>query len=197
MSPARISSPAQVPVFIGRVGGIPAPATVPGFPWPDQYNTGYQNAPGYPGSLTTWPGGSLTANTTYNFYKFPGGAPNVTVANVTFYGCWMPSTDPGNANCNLNSGGSASYIYCTFTPSTVSAPRPTGGVNYSDSYQYAVDQNPGAGQLTVKFCDMWGFGEAIQISDPSGSSITQPMLLTDNYLHDPSDQAGLARTSTT
>lgn len=166
--------------------GSNTPQASPGGIWAGPTNTGYTNAPGYRGSLATGPS-SLTPNTTYSFMTFPGGV-NVNVANVTFYGCLFPTTDPDQANCNMVTGGNATFNYCTFKPATVSSPRPGGGVNFSDSYQYAIDQNPGAGQLIMTNCDCWGFGEAIQISDPSGSSATQPMTLSGNWIHDASDQ---------
>jgi hypothetical protein len=183
--PGRASPPAQVAFFAGKTLTQPPPPPVPAL-WAGPTNTGYLNAPGYPGSLTTWPGGSLTPGNTYSFYLDDGGL-NVNADGVTFYGCAFRATAPGFANVNLNANTPV-FSWCTMEPQAVSSPRPGGGVNFADSYQYGIDQNPGFTGFTVSHCDIWGFGEGMQISDPSGSSQGSPVNVSDSWIHDASDQ---------
>jgi hypothetical protein len=67
-------------------------------------NTGYRNAPGYPGSLTKC-SGPIQSNTTYRFCDFSGGlgigSANDHPVNVTFYGTktWdITATRSGRSN---------------------------------------------------------------------------------------------------
>lgn len=183
--PGRASFPATIAFFAGKTPHHPPP--LPVSPWAGPTNTGFTNAYGYTGSLTTWSGGSLSADTTYSFYEFPGNSPSVNADNVTFYGCDFRLTYPGQANVNITANG-AKFSYCTFRPQTVNTPRSTGGVDFADSYQYGIDQNPGSAGFTVSHCDIWGFGNGMQISDPSGSSQSSPVIVADSWIHDASDQ---------
>lgn len=97
--------------------------------WPGQSGNpvGHTAAPGYPGSLTTWPGGSFVNGTTYSFIDFnTGNHPNITigsgVSNVTFFGCRFQSNAnsphpaaSSSSNVLLN-GTNIIFQYCSFTP---------------------------------------------------------------------------------
>src|SRR5208283_937528 len=86
---------------------------------------GYAAAPGYPGSLTAWPGGNFTANTTYSYYLFDtgssGAVTNINAANVTFNGCYFGCSNGASYSTSpVTMGGSGShptFNYCTFGPS--------------------------------------------------------------------------------
>ncbi len=186
--PGRSSPPATVAFYAGKtLVQPPPPPPVIAHPWADGTNTGFENAPGYTGSLTTWGGGSLTAGQTYQFYLFDGGL-DIDADNVTFYGCDFRLTSPGDANANLTTVSNVTFSYCTFRPQAVNTPRSNGGVNFDDSYQYGIDQNPGCTGFTVSHCDFWGYGEGMQISDPAGSSQALPVNVSDSWFHDASDQ---------
>jgi hypothetical protein len=177
-------------VYGGRVLTRPAyPGTLP---WPGPASAGwvpvgYLNAPGYPGSLTTWPGGNPAGNATYSFYHFPSGLLNGVVnSNITFVGCLFESNNVADANVSGSFGTACSNItfsYCTFQPmpSVVAAPPVASG----QGYEYGIDQRL-ISALTVDHCDFWGFLAAVQLSS---SSLASPDVFTWNCLHDPSNSA--------
>jgi hypothetical protein len=168
---------------------------------PDATNTGYLRAPGYPGSLTTWPGGSFVANTTYSFYDFID-VDAIVVANVTFIGCRFQSNDMDGPNVwvQFTGAGTATFSYCTICPKValVTAPpnaawpsagagvRIAGGdvtaymIQGSKSYQYGIRCVDGG--LAVNNCDIWGFGNAIDLHDTQGTTIL------DTWIHDASHE---------
>jgi hypothetical protein len=151
--------------------------------FPDSTNTGYLHAPGYPGSLTPWGGGSLTAGSTYSFIDFPAsGDVLVNVANVTFIGCRFISNwvDGWQIKVNVNAAVAATFKFCTIRPPmSVSIPHsvwPSGGtginvdgstgggfepyqIGHTQGYQYGILQNNGG--IVVEDCDIWGFGNSI------------------------------------
>lgn len=159
----------------------------PSSAWPDATNTGHVNAPGYPGSLTAWPGGALVDNTTYSYYDFVGNYDVGAVAgphpvNVTFYGCRFRSNAVDFANIK-DYGAGTKFSYCTIMPSAVSAPP----VSLANAYQYGILKDSYYAALTVEYCNIWGFGNAFQIN---GSSQAAPHIIRHNWIHDAADPAG-------
>lgn len=164
------------------------PSVEPPTGWPDATNTGYRNAPGYPGSLQN--GNSLTIQSgqTYNFYSFNGcdvGSPSTTVSNVTFNGCRFYGTAVGEGLVLLW-GDNVTFNYCSFEPNLAAPP-----VAYNQSYQYGLtgngSYNTHIAQLTVRHCDFWGFGNAI---DCKGSTQAKPHVYEHNWIHDAAADGG-------
>ena len=152
--------------------------------WPDSTNTGYANAPGYPGSLTVASSGSSTcpttpqSNHTYSFCQYNGLSLPANLTNVTFYGVDFQHTAPQDPNVSGGSGdNNITFNYDTFQPN-VSAPP----VSCSQSYQYGIYNEGGAMKgYTVEHSDFWGFGNAI---DTAGSSQANPQTFKYNWIHD-------------
>ena len=160
--------------------------------WPDSTNTGYQNAPGYPGSLTVASASSSTcprtpqSNNTYQFCDYVGGlSMPANLTNVTFYGSKFESNAVNNANVSAGSGdNNITFDYDSFQPSAVSSPP----VSCSQSYQYGIYNENGAMKgYTVAHSDFWGFGNAI---DTAGSTQANPQIFHDNWIHDSSTGGG-------
>jgi hypothetical protein len=157
--------------------------------FPDATNTGYQNAPGFPGSLTVHDGSTIANNTTYQFIDFTGGfhqigefAPaGAEAVNISFLGCRFRAT--GDLNVGIV-GDNISFDYCTFMPEAVSTPPAT----YAQGYQYGIAANGSfytrVQKLTVRHCDIWGFANAI---DTAGSTQAKPHVFEHNWIHDPRD----------
>ena len=181
------AAPAIIRPSLGQFTGATAPA---GSFFPDATNTGYVNAPGYAGSLTT--GGSIASNTTYNFKEYIGGtaigSPGSPLVNVTFYGCRFAAH--GDLNVAIF-GDNITFNYCTLEPDTVSAPP----VSYANGYQYGLAGNGGyftkVQRFTVTRCNIWGFGNAI---DAYGSTQEKPHTFTSNWIHDPRADGGIDHT---
>jgi hypothetical protein len=182
----------------GGTGGVDASSSSQ---WPDATNTGYRNAPGYPGHLTTYsptaiPGqecsGPIQSNTTYHFCKFPSGLYIGSVDNfitdTRFVGCQFLSNSVDNANVTFANGDRITFDYDSFEPSAVSAPP----VAYGNGYQYGINQveddrptNTLHGHaFTVDHCDMWGFGNGIQLG---ASTQAEPVVVRNSWFHDASD----------
>ncbi len=155
--------------------------------WPDSSNTGYEHAPGYTGSLTPGPS-TITAGSTYSHMSFHGcdvGLPGARVDNVTFIGCLFWGVDPGVALVKCN-GNNITFRYCSFMPTNGGDPFYP---SYAESYQYAVlyDGDEGgmtAGQLTMAWCDVWGFGNGLQLN---GSTQAAPHSITNCWFHHGAD----------
>jgi hypothetical protein len=158
----------------GAADGIPAG-------WPNSTNTGYRNAPGYPGSLHAC-SGPIQSNTTYSFCDFSGGlfvgSSSAPVSNVTFYGSRFRAT--GDLNVALF-GDHITFDYSSFEPLAVSAPP----VSYTQGYQYGISADGSyashVSALTVTHSDIWGFGNAI---DHAGSTQAKPHVFEHNWIHD-------------
>jgi hypothetical protein len=156
--------------------------------WPDDTNTGYLNSPTYTGSLTTF-SGTIQSNHTYNNYVFNDNAAvgnsSNTLVNVTFNGCKFMSNNVDDANVAVY-GDNIIFNYCTFMPSTVSAPPTT----HNQGYQYPIDQRYN-GALTIDHCNVWGYGNAIQFAF---SSQAKPFICRHTYIHDARDDGGVDHT---
>ena len=143
--------------------------------WPDATNTGYKNAPGYPGQLTTF-SGTIQSGQTYRFDNFPRGLHiPAGVSNVTFYGRRFASNEVVDANVAVY-GDNITFDYSTFEPSAVSSPP----VPYEKGYQYGIDQRA-AVKVTVNHSDFWGCANCIQFSH---SSQTKPFVVKNTWIHD-------------
>lgn len=177
-----------MPVVILIAGGS---NTVPPSLFPDATNTGYRNAPGYTGSLTTYGGGAITSNTTYDHILFAGGADigsvSVPVSNVTFNGCLFKSAGTALA---LLFGDNLVFNYCSFEPSNATPP-----TTFAQGYQWALNGsgafNTSVQQLTVSHCDLWGWANAI---DAFGSTQAKPQVYRDNWIHDARADGGVDHT---
>ena len=174
--------------FARRLQRAKHTASAPPSGWPDATNTGYLNAPGYPGSLQNGNALTIQSNTTYNFYSFNGcdvGSTSTAVQNVTFNGCrfYGPSVEGALV---LLYGDNITFNYSSFEPGVAAPPVP-----YNQSYQYGLagagSYNTHIEQLTVSHCDFWGFGNAIDIH---GSTQTKPHVFQHNWIHDAADDGG-------
>lgn len=175
-----------------RIGGTKVYQKAGSVTWPDATTTGYQNAPGYPGSLTALSGPFTTSNVTYSFRDIgqttigqDGGA---TPTNVEFFGCRFRCTDNTGAMLRLY-GTNFRFRYCTFMPAAVSAPP----VSYANAYEYALildgGYNTACGQLLVEYCDFWGGHDYITLAGYSGNPART---IRYNYMHDTADTGGVA-----
>jgi chitodextrinase len=194
---AKVTTPAAKKHSSHTAPGSPPGATSPGgFPGAD--NTGYKNAPGYPGQLKDCAKTAIRSNSTYQYCDFPdglyvGGAGSHP-ANITFIGCRFASNAVGDANV-ADYGDGITFSYDTFEPSTVSADsEPTSPyaapVANGQGYQYGIDQRY-AGALTVDHSDIWGFAEAIQFGD---SSQARPLVVSNTWIHNPRNDGGVDHT---
>ncbi len=152
--------------------------------FPNSKNTGYKNAPGYPGQLTTC-SGPIKSNTTYKFCNFSGGASIGTasnpVSNVTFIGTRFASNALQDANVAIY-GDNISFDYSSFEPSAVSKTP----VSYNQGYQYGIDIRR-AGTVTVNHSDFWGWGNGIQFGQ---SSQAKPLVVMNSWFHDARSDGG-------
>jgi hypothetical protein len=181
VSPTQSQTNTPTPTGLSQIS--PTVPYVPSGDWPGPKNTGYKNAPGYPGSLKTCPT-PIKSNTTYSFCDFPGGVDvgsrDNPVSNVKFFGTRFHGS--GDVMVRLY-GDNITFDYTSFEPS-VSAPP----VSYDAGYQYGIEADGGwytfVQQLTVTHSDIWGFGNAIDIN---GSTKDKPQVFRDNWIHDARD----------
>lgn len=170
------------PLWIGQQAAVSM--------WPDSTNTGFVNAPGFPGTLTPF-NGTITSNTTYNFRSFVSqvniGTTPTPVANVIFNGCqFVGSGGVGNMATLIKTNGPLQFNYCSFQPQGVVEPGPSGGVTLAQSYQFALTAQGSfgtfcTGSLLVDHCDIWGFGNAVGVQ---GGNQANPHIYQNNYVHD-------------
>jgi hypothetical protein len=170
--------------------------------WPNGSDTGYQNAPGYPGSLTTASSSSSTcpttfqSNHTYSFCSFDlnrtlsiGSASNF-LTNVHFVGDRFQLTDGTTEMIHLFCSNNCTFDYDTMKPSAIDTPNISPhGTTYAASYG-AIMYAGGGGYdtqgngLQITHSDIWGWDTGI-ILGPNTSST--PILIQDNWLHDQGD----------
>jgi hypothetical protein len=120
-----------------------------------------------------------------SFHGCDVGLPGARVDNVTFIGCLFWGVDPGVALVKCN-GNNITFRYCSFMPTNGGEPF---YASYAESYQYAVlyDGDEGgmtAGQLTMAWCDVWGFGNGLQLN---GSTQAAPHFITNCWFHHGAD----------
>jgi hypothetical protein len=193
LSRRRITQLAVAAVFT-NAGGLSASKSttikVADSTRPGSTNTGYRNAPGYPGTLTPFTG-SLRSNTTYSFKSFIGGidvgTSSVALTGVKFFGCLFKAA--GDVLVRLY-GDNHTFDYCSFEPNVAASP-----ASYSSGYQYGLCANGGwytnVGKLTVTNCDMWGFANGI---DCIGSTQAKPHVFRNNWIHDARADGGVDHT---
>jgi hypothetical protein len=158
---------------------------------------------GTPGS----PSGSIPALTnghTYAYYdqdSFSGDYTMASVSNITFVGCRFQSNNLTGANVTVqNTCSNITFSYCTLVPRTavvssipnaawpaasagqgIDVNNQAGKAPYqivrTQGYQYGF--NLLAAPITIDHCDMWGWGNAIQIAE-----LTAGVTITDNWIHD-------------
>jgi hypothetical protein len=182
-------------LLLGVSGGLPS-----GFP--DATNTGFLNAPGYPGSLT--PAGTITSGNTYNFLDFSSGLGLTSINNVTFNGCRFQSNSVAFANVVLTDCTNIRFNYCSFVPLVSLAPTPTNPgvwpsagagqpvaglvpaeyapymINGSNGYQYGVRiaGTTGTAGTIIDHCDIWGFGNSVDFVGALDG------IVRDTWIHD-------------
>ena len=167
--------------------------------YPDQANTGYENAPGYPGSLTGCSGLTIRSNETYKFCNFSNGLDvgnsSTVLTNVTFIGCRFANNSVSDADVAVYSEN-VSFQYDTFEPNTVPmgfepvSPYATAIANIRGN-QYGIDQRH-AGTLSIDHSDFWGFADAIQFSY---SSRAEPVTISHSWFHNPRSPLGVSQAS--
>ena len=157
---------------------------------PGPNNTGFRNAPGYPGTLTPFTG-SLRSDTTYSFKSFVGGVDvgttSTPLTGIKFFGCLFKA--PADALVRLY-GDDITFDYCSFEPNLDAPP-----VSHSEGYQYGLCGNGGwythVEKMTVTNCDMWGFANGI---DCTGSTREKPQVYRNNWIHDARADGGTDHT---
>jgi len=192
--------------FIAFIGGGAAAATAVAvattMSYPDATNTGFRNAPGFPGSLTPWPGGAFVAGQTYRYFDFDNGTTGVSIDadNVTFIGCRFQCNDLTFYNMRANANNTT-FSYCSFVPRLVLVTAPpviawpsagagqpvdaSGGyapymINGNNGYKFGISMT--AGKCTVDHCDIWGFGNAGWAINANNG--TGPYIITNSWIHD-------------
>jgi hypothetical protein len=187
---------------------VATPSTTGTVAWPGQAGNpvGYAAAPGYSGTLIPHATTGWVANTTYSFLDVDTGTGGVSisVSGVTFIGCRFQSNDQGNYNVQVT-GANATFKYCTFSPRTAFVASPPGsiwpsagagqntttftdGVNCTpgtQGYQYGIQFQGGTGYGTIQHCDIWGFGNSIDLV----SAGTNGILIDNNWIHDPANSS--------
>ena len=176
----------------------PTPTSIPRVGVANQANTGYENAPGYPGHLTDCSSLPIQSNTTYKFCDFPNGlrvgSSGTTPVNVTFYGCRFASANADDADV-ADYGDNITFSWDTFEPSTVPmGSEPTSPyaapIAHNQSYQYGIDQRH-AGAITVDHSDFWGFANGIQFGY---SSQAKPVVISNSWFHNTRNDGGVDHT---
>jgi hypothetical protein len=156
--------------------------------WPNSTNTGYKNAPGFPGTLTTC-AGPIQSGQTYQFCDFSNGIAIGDVGhhptNVAFVGCRFASNAVEAGNVTSYADG-VTFDYCTFEPSTVSSP-PTP---YEKGYQFGLDLRYPS-KVVVDHSDFWGWGNGISFEH---SSQEKPLVVKNSYFHDAREDGGIDHT---
>ena len=184
----------------------PVTASTPAHP--NFSNTGYQNAPGYPGTpgipdpskLTLASSGSSTcptsieSNHTYSFCHYTSelnvGSSSGHVSNVHFIGDLFEDPDPHSYGILMYCDSSCTIDYATYKPARVNAPDlPGHGTTWGNSVGMICDCGMGSYNsvghgVSITHSDMWGWDSGI-ILGPNTSAT--PINISDNWLHDQGD----------
>lgn len=156
--------------------------------WPNQTNTGYENAPGYPGHLTDCSSITPRSNTIYKYCDFPDGLSvgnsDRSLTSVTFIGCRFADSSIDWADVKVY-GNNIAFVYDTFEPKSApsaSEPiRPTAALANSAGIARGIQQmSPGA--IMVSHSDVWGFGAGLQFYY---STRAHPVTVSDTWVHNP------------
>jgi chitodextrinase len=181
---AKVTTPAVAGQPSSSPTGTSGPSAFPG-----ATNTGYENAPGYPGSLKDCDRIVIRSDSTYQYCNFSDGlsvgSANKHLTNVRFVGCRFASNAVDDANV-ADYGDGIVFSYDTFEPNAVPASsEPTSphaeAIANGQGYQYGIDQRY-SGALTVDHSDFWGFAEAIQFGY---SSQAKPLIVSNTWIHNP------------
>jgi hypothetical protein len=165
------ATPSPVPTGISATTEAPKKSR-----WPDDSNTGYRNAPDYPGELKRF-SGRIKSGATYKFLDFPHGVEiGKGVRDVTFIGCRFASNNVVDTTVALY-GDDITFRYSTFEPAGMTGKAKT--VDYERGYQYAIDQRA-PGSFTVENSDFWGWGNGIQFA---WSTKSNPVVVRDSWFH--------------
>jgi hypothetical protein len=157
--------------------------------WPDSSNTGYANAPDYPGKLTDFPinqGNYILLDASYNgktlsFYRFRAKVvlAKSGIDTIHFHGCSFETNLVNDIAVYDWTTSKSTYSYCTFKPSAAAKPP----VSCANSYQIAINQSANQA-MTVDHSEIWGMGNGVQFGS---SSAARPLVFTNNYIHDAAD----------
>lgn len=184
------------PVIGGWVLATGAPAVLPFSTYPNQYNTGYVFAPGYPGVLS--PAVAVSSGNTYNFKDFDGGLGLSSVNNVTFNGCRFRNN--GTFNMRMTNSSNIVFNYCSAVPMAALPPvsiwpsagagMPVDGIDASQFppymlastlgplYNMRMDGVTGCGGIVFDHCDIWGGAIGIDFAG------TLDCIVRDCWVHD-------------
>lgn len=168
-------------------------------------DTGFYNAPGYPGGTSDHAGSSLIdgtattiqSDTTYNYYRNLGsagdwgaiGTTGTPVHNVTFHGCEWSNNGYNTANVVLRTDGPVTFNWCTVRPYNFSDN--TASVGQLAGFQYGIVADgtaaiPGTynsfqgGPVTFSHCDFWGFANATKMGS---STLANPLTFDSCWVH--------------
>lgn len=182
------------------MGGGSTGSTGSGFP--NSSNTGFTNAPGFPGILS--PSSAVTSGNIYNFRDFTSGLSLTSISNVTFNGCRFQSNSVAFANVVLTNCTNIVFNYCSFVPlislhptpthpgvwPSAGAGQPVAGlspgefapymINGNNGYQYGVRIAGGTGTAgtIIDHCDIWGFGNSVDFVGALDG------IVRDTWIHD-------------
>ena len=177
--------------------------------WPNASNTGYQNAPGYPGTPGVADPKKLTLATangtkcpltfeshhTYRFCRFEGpgifiGGSGNHLTDVHFIGDLFEGTDPTSdpGMIMLYCDADCTFDYLTIKPAKVDSPDVKGkhGTTYANSYGSIMGAGWGAYYTTghgfsLTHSDIWGYLSGIILGDNTAAT---PNVIRDNWMHD-------------
>lgn len=182
----------------GSPGGPPGSGSPDPAGFPGAGNTGYANAPGYPGHLKNCNNEAIRSGTTYEYCYFPGGLSVGTgsehPSNIKFIGCLFASNAVDNANVD-DYGNNIVFSYDSFGPSAALteseqlSPGSTPVAN-NQGYQYGINQGS-SGALTIDHADFWGFAEAVQFGSSDSAS---PVVISNSWIHNARDPANVDHT---
>lgn len=154
----------------------------------DATTTGHTAWTGFTGSLSAYAGvdplRAANSNQVITGKAFDGitvGVSGDAPSNVTFRGCRFRSSWNEGWNVQVRDATNIRFEYCTIEPANSQAVP----VTFANSYQLGVDIR-GESSVTIDHCNIWGFGNAVQIET---SSQAKPVVLQHSYIHDAADQA--------
>lgn len=145
----------------------------------------------------------------FAFYDFNAGTFGTTtsISNAKFFGCRFQSNNTGNFNVAVVGASNVTFSYCSIVPlaslhttppnaawPSASAFQVTGlqiTVNSGSYSSYCIPGNDayqfgfsiGSGPIKIDHCDIWGFGNAINLPNSTSSQIT----MSENWIHDPAN----------
>jgi hypothetical protein len=131
-------------------------------------------------NLVEWPGPGhdITEDgAVLEGYRFTNNGPSVYANDVTLRGCEFRNTGPQSWIVR-NEGQNLTVEDCRFRPDDTDGPETT----MAQSYQQGIKCFGDARGLTVRRCEFWGFGNAIEF-EPEVSSEAMPLVVEDTWMH--------------